>query len=195
MCQSDVVFSRLIGQHCRSISCLALLAATGCTRFTRPRDTQSVPISNQDAAQLQPMVRSQSFTMRSADAARQLAGGIYGIENNQWRWTAGNFSLVLATPRGAATHGANLLLGFYIPDVIIGRTGPMTLTACLNGAEVGVRTYSTAGAHSFAASIAPELLSKSPVAIDFHLDRYVPSGAQDFRQLGVIAETVSLESE
>jgi hypothetical protein len=41
----------------------------------------------------------------------------------------------------------------------------------------------------------PELIKQSPVVIDFHLDRNVPKGVLDTRELGVVALTVSLERE
>ena len=113
-------------------------------------------ISNEEAAQIQPVVHSQSFTMHNIDATRQLAGGVYAVENDKWRWTAGDFSIVLATPRMAAAHGANLVFAFDIPDAILRQTGPVTLSAYLNETAVGMTTYKTAGAQRFSAMIPPE---------------------------------------
>jgi hypothetical protein len=152
-------------------------------------------ISNKDVVQIQPVVHSRSVTMSNVDGTRQLAAGIYNAENNKWRWTAGDFSIVLATPHVASTHGADLVFAFYIPDAIMSRTGPVTLSAYLNQVEVGVTTYRTAGAQRFSAMIPPGLLRQSPVAIDFHLDRYVPRGVLDARELGFVAESVSLASK
>ncbi len=190
-------FARLVELHPRSTSCLGLLliAATGCTDLMQRRNPQPETISNKDVAQLQPVVHSHSFIMRDADAAGQLAAGIYGVENNNWRWTAGEFSIVLATPRGASTRGADLMFEFDIPDAIIRRTGPISLTAELNEVEVGARTFSAAGAQRFAAMIKPELITQSPVVIDFHLDRYIPRGVLEGRELGIVARAVSLEPE
>jgi hypothetical protein len=190
-------FARLIGLHRRSISCFGLLlvATTGCADLMRRRNPQPEMISNEDVAQIQPVVHSHSFTMRNADATRQLAAGIYGVENSDWRWTAGEFSIVLATPRGDSTRGADFVFEFYIPDTIMRRTGPVTLTAYLNQAAIGATTYTAAGAQRFSAMTPPELIKQSPVVIDFHLDRNVPRGVLDTRELGVVALTVSLERE
>jgi len=189
-------FVRFIGLDRRLISCLGLLliAGTGCTDAMR-RNPQPKVISNEDVVQIQPVVHSHSFAMRNIDATRQLAAGIYNVENGVWRWTAGNFGIVLATPHRASTRGANLMFAFYIPDAIMRRTGPITLTAYLNEAEVGATTYTTAGAQRFSAVIPADLMRQSPVAIDFHLDRYVPKVVLDPRELGVVADSVSLESE
>jgi hypothetical protein len=190
-------FARLIGLHRRWISCVGLLlvATTGCADLMRRRNQQPAMISNEDVAQIQPVVHAPAFTMSDVDATRQLAAGIYGVENGGWRWTAGEFSIVLAAPRGTSTRGADLLFGFYIPDAIMRRTGPVTLTAYLNDMEVGASTYAAAGAQRFSAKIPPELISQSPEVIDFHLDRNVPGGVLESRELGVIAHTVSLEHE
>jgi hypothetical protein len=193
---SHLCFARLIGLRRRAISCFALLLAAtmGCADLKHRRNPQPEVISNEDAAQIQPVVHSHSFTMRNADATRQLAAGVYGVENSDWRWTAGEFSVVLATPRGASTHGAGLVFEFFIPDGNLHRTGPVTLTAYLNEQEIGTTTYTAPGGHRFSAAISPELVKQSPVVIDFHLDRCVPRGVLDIRELGVVALTVSLSA-
>jgi hypothetical protein len=190
-------FAQFIGLHRSSISCLGLLlvATTGYADLIWSRNLQPEMISNEDVTQIQPAVHSQSFTMRNVDVARQLAAGIYGVENSDWRWTAGQFSIVLATPHGASTRGAELVFVFDIPDAIMRRTGPITLNAYLNHAAVGARTYTAAGAQRFSTMITPEFIRHSPVVIDFHLDRYVPAGVLEDRELGVVAYTVSLERE
>jgi hypothetical protein len=176
--------------------CLLLVATTGCgDLMLRRRAPQPEMISNEDVAQIQPVVHSQSFRMRNADATRQLAAGIYSVENSQWRWTAGEFSMVLATPRGASTRGAHLVFDFHIPDAIMRRTGSLTLTAYLNKTEIGASTYTAAGTQRFSAVIPLELVQQSPVVIDFLLDRNVPRGVLDDRELGVVALSVSLERE
>src|SRR5690242_16265577 len=151
-----------------------LLTGTGCMETMQPCKRQPEMISNEDVAEIQPAVHSHSFTMRNMDATWQLAAGIYNVENRSWRWTEGNFSIVLATPDQASRRGADLMLAFSIPDVVMRRTGPVTLTAYLNGAEVGTTTYRTSGTQRFSAPIPPDLMKQSPVAIDFHLDQYVP---------------------
>jgi len=188
-------FLRFVGSHRRSIACLGLLsgAATGC-EDVRHRTAQSEIVSNDDVAQIQPVVHSHSFTMNNIDATRQLAAGIYGVENNRWRWTAGDFSIVLATPRTAPVRGADLVLTFYIPEAIVSRIGPVTLTADLNQMKVGMTTYKTAGAQHFSALIPQDLLTQSPAAIDFHLDRCVRAGVLESRELGFIIESISLEA-
>ena len=45
-----------------------------------------------------------SSTIATADprAAAQLVSGFYGVEQNSWRWTAGQFSVLLRPPRTPA---------------------------------------------------------------------------------------------
>lgn len=183
--------------HLCFISCLCILAATatGCGDLRQRAQSPTETITNADVTQNQPVVRSASFAMRNADSRSQLAGGIYAVEGNAWRWTAGDFGLVLAPPPGASSRGARLAFAFSIADVIIRRTGPITLSAYVNGAQVGAQTYSTAGAESFSVMVPAALLSESPVAVDFHLDKRIPSGVLEGRELGVIAESVGLQTQ
>lgn len=186
----------MTGLQCCLISCLCILAGagTGCGDIARRSQSQPETISNADVAQYQPVVHSASFAMRNVDTAGQLAGGIYAVEGNAWRWTAGDFGIVLAAPRGTSSKDAHLAFAFSIPDVIIRRTGPITLSACVNGSQVGAATYSTAGSEKFSAIVPAALLRESPVAVDFHLDKRIPSGVLEGRELGVVAESVGLET-
>ena len=51
-----------------------------------------------------------TLKMSDPSAKHQLAKGFYQLEANAWRWTAGDFSVVLKTPPGAAQKGATLTL-------------------------------------------------------------------------------------
>ncbi len=186
----------MAGSHRCFISCLCLLvgAGTGCADLAWRAKSQPKIITDADVVQSQSVVHSASFAMRDVDREGQLVGGIYAVENNAWRWTAGDFGLVLATPPGASSNGAHLVLAFNIPDVIIRRTGPVTLSAYVNGAEVGARTYIAAGSQNFSAIVPAGLLSESPAGVDFHLNKRVARGVLEGRELGVVAVSVSLET-
>jgi hypothetical protein len=191
-------FARFVGLHRLVYSSLCLLllgAGTGCTEFVQPRNSRPDTISNEDVAQIQPVIHSDSFTMNDLDMSRQLVAGVYPVESNRWRWTGGSFSILLASPHGAATRGANLVFAFYLPDAILHRTGPVTLTAYLNETEVGMKTFGAAGLQRFSARVKPELLRQSPAAVEFHMDRYVDRGVLEDRELGVIADSIGLESQ
>ena len=194
MCKAMSRLAQLAGSQRSLISFLSILLGVTAGCAVRQNASITETISNEDVVQTQPVVHSYSFAMGRADAAKQLVSGFYPVENQQWRWTAGNFSILLATPAAAATRGANLLFVFALPDAILQRTGPITLTASLNETEVGKATYDMQGSQRFFAKIPSALLQQSPVAIDFHLDRYVAKGVLEAREFGVIAESISLEA-
>ena len=51
------------------------------------------------------------------------------------------------------------------------------------------------GPYTFTADIPAELLTKDSVTVDFSLDKSIPAGAMDQRELGVIATWVGIESK
>src|ERR1700722_3939843 len=54
--------------------------------------------------------------MNDPGAKEQLVRGVYGLESGTWRWTAGNFAVVLKTPPGASEKGATLTLNLLVSD-------------------------------------------------------------------------------
>src|SRR3954454_7451185 len=58
-------------------------------------------------------------------SAPQLLRGFHGVEEGAWRWTQKSFAVTLRPPQGAALHGANLILKFAVPDVVLKKVGPM----------------------------------------------------------------------
>src|SRR3954452_13423941 len=67
--------------------------------------------------------------MADAKSSVQLLRGFHSVEGNSWRWTAGKFAVLLRPPMGAPQRGATLDMRFTIPEAVIGKVGPMTLSA------------------------------------------------------------------
>ena len=134
--------------------------------------------------------------IKMADPATQtqLLTGFYAVESG-WRWTAGNFSLMLRSPVGSAQHGATLSFSFTVPEPAIKRLGPITLTASVSNRKIGSETYSKPGPYTFHADVPPSVLAKETVVIDFSLDKSIPPDATDRRELGVIAVSAGLEGK
>jgi hypothetical protein len=134
-------------------------------------------------------------TLKMADptAKEQLTKGFYGLEANTWRWTAGNFSVTLKTPPGAAQKGATLTLSLTVLDSILKRLHSQSLTASIGTAALKSENYVDPGSHTFTADIPAALLTGDTVTIDFSLDNSLPPGL-DRRELGVIVSSVGIES-
>jgi hypothetical protein len=132
--------------------------------------------------------------MADPSAAIQLVRGFHQVEGNAWRWTAGRFSITLATPPNSAARGAKLTLQLSVPDAVLTRVGPVTLTAFINNAALRSETWKTAGERVFSAEIPASALREEAVTLDFTLDRFLAAGTVDTRELGLIVSRVALQT-
>ena len=123
--------------------------------------------------------------------ARYLAGWHLPEEEGSWRWTERRFALEFPAPPSGRC--AELRLEFTLPDRVLDRLGTVTLQAAVNGAVLCTRTYSTAGEHRLQAAVPAELLTREAALVEFALDRALPPGDQDCRELGVVVSRVELE--
>ena len=144
--------------------------------------------------------RSPASDLRMSDAAAvgQLIAGFYPPENNQWRWAARRFAVVLKPPAGAFTVGARLRLDFYLPDAQVKRLGPVTLEADAGGLSLPAQTFRKGGSCLYSEEIPAAqfhtLLPGTLLPVVFTLDKSIPRGAQEGRDLGAVVTEVSLRS-
>jgi hypothetical protein len=136
-----------------------------------------------------------SLKMSDPAASQQLGKGFYGLEGGAWRWTAREFTATLHPPAGAAQRGGTVTLSISIPPVVIEKLSAVTLTASVAGTKLKSETYSKPASYTFSADVPAALLSKDTVNVDFSLDKALPPGATDTRELGVIATAVGLEAK
>ena len=163
-----------------------LLAGPGCKRRSRAKIQQT----EEEAPQL-------ASTVHVADprSSAQLLSGFYDIEQNAWRWTASKFSVVLRVPRGAAQKGALLHLKFSLPDVVIERLKSVGIGASIEGTALKPQTYTSPGELSYDPEVPAAMLARDAVKVEFALDKSLPPGAVDQRELGVIATSIGFESK
>ena len=132
---------------------------------------------------------------RDPRAAGQLVDGFYGIEAAAWRWTAKHFTVKLKTPAGAAQKGGTLRFLFSVTDVMIEKSGPITLSAKIGSTSLAPETYSAPGAYTYQRDVPASELGKSDVTVAFAVDKSMVPGGPDLRELGVVASTIALESK
>ena len=169
---------------------LTALVLAGACRGKHSR----LAVENEEPDEATPRMAA-TLKMSDPAAPAQLVKGIYGLEGGAWRWTAGHFSILLRSPLSAAQHGATLTFGFTVPDVVTQKLGPVALTASVGATKLKSETYAKPGAYTYTADVPAELLTKDSVTVDFALDKSIPAGAMDQRELGVIATSVGLESK
>jgi hypothetical protein len=169
----------------RYLPLLLLLALTGAACKGKH---SRVTVQNEEP-DTGPRIAS-TVQMNDPHTAAQLLSGFYAVENNMWRWTAGNFSVQLRTPL-AAQNGATLTLSFTLPDVIVQKLKNIRVTASINGMELKSQQYDTAGPYVFNADVPAALLTGESVKVDFAVDKTMrPDG--DARNLAIIANSVGI---
>jgi hypothetical protein len=130
-----------------------------------------------------------------ARAAPQLLKGFYGIEEKAWRWTMGQFSVALRPPRNAALKGATLHFKFTLPEAVLSKVKTVSLSASVNGTALSPETYTQAGAFDYSRDVDAKLLAGDAVNVEFTLDKFLPAGMVETRELGVIATSVGFEAK
>jgi hypothetical protein len=127
--------------------------------------------------------------------ANQLVSGFYDVESNAWRWTMQKFAVNLRPPAHAAQQGATLELHLTVPPPSIQKLGSLTLSASIGAVPLAPETYSKAGEYTYRRDVPANVLAGDAVRIDFQLDKAVPPGDVDKRELGVVASSVGLAAK
>ena len=167
--------------------CAALVAGgTGCKREKKTR----VEATDEAGPTLAAVVN-----MADARASVQLLKGFHDVEGNAWRWTMGKFSVTLRPPLNASQKGATLVVKMSIPEAIIGQVKSTTLTANVNGAAIAGETYTKAGEYTYSRDVPASALGADAVTVDFALDKFLPPGLADQRELGVVVSSIGFEAK
>ncbi len=161
------------------------LAAAGCKRHkvaTRPTDEGA------------PRRLASVVAMNDARAAGQLLSGFHSVEEGAWRWTERQFSISLARPLHAEQKGATLLVKLTVPPVSIDKLKSLKLSASVNGNSLDPETYTKPGNYVYRREVPANLLGGDPMRVDFSLDKAIPPGSPDIRELGVVVLSIGLET-
>lgn len=135
------------------------------------------------------------LTMADEKSSAQLLEGFYGLEDKSWRWTAGHFSVLLSTPLLGSRDGAVLKVQLSMPKPLIDRVKTTTLTAEVGGTKLSPESFTQAGSFVFVRDIPAKLLQDDSVRVDFSLDRFLPAGTVDGRELGLVVTSVGFEPQ
>jgi len=163
-----------------------LMAGAGCKRRDRVRIQQI----EEEGPQL-----ATAIHVADPRASAQLVSGFYDVEQNAWRWTAGKFAVILRPPRGAAQKGAVLRLKFSVPEAVIDKLKAVSLGASIDGTALSPETFTQSGEFTYQRDVPGALLARDTAKVDFSLDKSLPPGAGDQRELGVIVTSVGFEAK
>jgi hypothetical protein len=129
-----------------------------------------------------------------ADSA-QIVRGFSNVEADAWRWSTSKFSVVLRPPPGAAQNGAKLELNFTLHEAVVGKLGPVTLSATVNGTPVAPETFSQAGDFTYSHDVPASALGSDVVTVEFSTDKALPPTEKDKRELALIVKSIGLAAK
>jgi hypothetical protein len=163
---------------------LLLAAATGCKREQRAIEKATVEQQPELATFVHVADPKTSF---------QLLEGFYALEGNTWRWTAKKFSVVLRAPAGAQEKGATLRLKLNIPEAVFSRIGAQTLTAEAGGVTLPPQRFDKPGDYEYVRDVPAHAFRRDSLIVSFALDKALPPGGVDQRELGIIVTAIGLD--
>jgi hypothetical protein len=131
--------------------------------------------------------------MSDPNAERQLISGFYKLEQNQWRWTAGRFAVVLQPPRGAGQNGGTLRLQLFVPPGQIEKLGPLTLTAYADDVTLAPEIFTKAGAYSYSRNVPAAAFHPNLLPVVFNFDKALAPSSTETRELAAVVTEVSLD--
>lgn len=178
---------RLNGSSLLAPVAALLLCAPGCERKPQKVEVQA---TEEEAQELESMVH-----VADPRASLQLVRGFHDVEQNAWRWTMAKFSVTLRPPAGAAQKGATLRLNLTVPDPVIQRLKAISLRANVQGVPLEAETYFKPGNYAFTRDVPARALTGDAVTVDFWLDKSLPPGSVDQRELGVVVSSVGFEAK
>jgi len=161
-----------------------LAAPAGCRR----KQPVKVEVVEEEAPKLATVVH-----VADPKATVQLVKGFYELEQNSWRWTASKFAVALRPPRDARERGAVLQLKFAIADAVLERVKSMTVKARSGKVELAPETYAKPGEQVYSRDVPGSILGGEVVLFEFEVDRFLPPGAVEQRELALIVTTIGLE--
>jgi hypothetical protein len=164
---------------------IALLPA-GCNRKQKAR--QQVHVVEEDKTALATVVH-----VADPRASSQLIAGFFDIEQGSWRWTGKKFSVVLAIPENVAQKKISLVFKMAVPEAVIRQLKSVTLTATVNGVALAPETYRRPGEYVFTREVDAKALGGASAQIEFNLDKALAAGANDSRELGLVATSIGFD--
>ena len=82
----------------------------------------------------------------------------------------------------------------WVPEPVIQKLKSIKLSASVEGVALPGETYSKPGGYVYSQEVPAKALAKNVVVVDFKLDKCVPPGDVDRRELGVVMTAVGFEA-
>lgn len=109
----------------------------------------------------------------------QILEGWHPLEQNSFRWTERRFSIQINRPH--LIRFSTMHFNFRLPAA-----GPVTIAATVNGIGMPPVTFATEGEQSYSIKLPREALKAPVIRVDFAVDKCLPAGAFDERELALL---------
>jgi hypothetical protein len=161
---------------------LAMMSGSACKR--RAAKVETIESANDGL--------STAVNMGNPEQAIHLVKGFYDIDQNAWRWTRSQFGVTLLAPKNATERGATLELKLTLPEAVFSRTGPVTLSAAIDGNSLPPLVMDKVGNYVYEREIPAAAFRTETATVEFSLDKFLASGVVEERELGIIALSAAL---
>jgi hypothetical protein len=118
--------------------------------------------------------------------------GFYAVEGGRWRWAKPSFAVMLDSPlRGTATS-ARLSLDLYVPDSLMAKVGPVTLSGHIGTHSLAPETFRKTGTCAYTRDLPAGWLQPGRNRFEFAVDKSMrdPAG----RDLSVVMAAAQIEA-
>jgi hypothetical protein len=119
----------------------------------------------------------------------QLVKGFHPVEND-WRWTARQFAVAVRPPDGSGE--AQLEFRFVVPQAVLDRVGPLTLSAKAGGVDLASQKFEKDGPQVYQQPVPASALKGEAVALEFSFDKALAPSGGETRELAVVAQSIGL---
>lgn len=156
-------------------------------------DVRPDTLGAQDPDQLGPEL---SARLKADDAQfSSQSTGFYAVEQDGWRWTKKEFSVLLEAFRAPVGGTAKLVVQVNVPKPCSEKLGPITLSVRVGGHVLQAKTLTDPGDYTVTWPLKAGWLQPGANRFEFHLDKSLPPTAADARELGIVFVSAGLEPQ
>jgi hypothetical protein len=167
----------------RALMLAAVLVTAACT----PSVEYPPPPQKDIPGGAEATLEARIFRMNDPHLEQRIVAEVTGGDAAaQWRWTNQRPRLKMSIePETWIFHA-----GFTVPEVVLNRVGPLTLTFVVNDRVIGKQRYAQDGHHEFETPVSRDVLGLTdPVVFGFDVDPvFIAEG--DGAKLGVLLEAI-----
>ena len=84
---------------------------------------------------------------------------------------------------------------FVLPETVLAKIKTTTVSASVSGSGLPPETYTQPGEYDYSRDVEGRLLPGEAVNVEFTLDKFLPAGMVEQRELGLIVTSIGFEAK